>query len=171
MNVILRNNMKQRENIFDVAVSCFVFLADVSFNCQCVYAEGSLNVTGLGDAGHFPELSSLPHPPLESLGGALTEKSHKTSFKGQTEIACLSNTTSSSPALVHSYMRWRHGGGTGMSTFASWSLGSCKNASIWMDCQWLLRGAYLQCRAGIFLNFLTNSGSGYPATQGAVCPW
>lgn len=74
--------------------------------------------------------------PWVSLERDLTEKSHKTSFKGHIEIACLSSTTSSSPpplphltpypTRLHSYirwMRWRHASRKeGMGTFASHSL-------------------------------------------------
>lgn len=74
-------------------------------------------------------------PSWVSLERDLTEKSHKTSFKGHTEIACLSSTISSfllPPFLIsplswlHSYIRWRRWRHTrrkaGMGTFASHSL-------------------------------------------------
>jgi len=78
-------------------------------------------------------------PPLSrvSLERDLTEKSHKTSFKGHNEIACLSSTTSSFLSLPHLTplppppppppLLLVH--------LQAIPLRVCKIASIWMDCQ------------------------------------
>lgn len=90
----------------------FRVYTDASVSCH-VSASGSLNVTGPG------ERRCLLRASLERN---LTEKSHKTSFKEQAEIACLSSSASLShrhppphplsygtlSCLIH--IRWRHTG-------------------------------------------------------------
>lgn len=82
-----------------------------------------------------------------SLERDLTEKSHKTSFKGHTEIACLSSTTSflphPNPPLLLGFIHTSDGrdGGTLLGC-REWvhlqaiPLRESKIASIWIDCQW-----------------------------------
>lgn len=84
----------------------------VLFTCHCLCIQQSLNVTGdvesclryaetfqarcLDSASDCESADAFQSQiPRESLERDLTEKSHKTSFKGHTEIACLSSTTSS----------------------------------------------------------------------------
>lgn len=60
----------------------------------------------------FWEYGCLPRPDSLSVPGEkhMTGKSHKTSFRGHTEIACLFSATSHhpppTPVRLHSYIRW-----------------------------------------------------------------
>lgn len=85
---ILKNRIKKDFYYCHVLLCVYLYCC---VSCRWLYTEGSLNDTGLGECGHFQRQISRV-----SLERDLTEKNHKTSFKGQTEIACLPSITSSS---------------------------------------------------------------------------
>lgn len=78
VDIDLTGAPEKREFLF------FRVYTDAAVSCH-VSASGSLNVTGSG------ERRCLPRASLERN---LTGKSHKTSFKEQAEIACLSSSAS-----------------------------------------------------------------------------
>lgn len=122
----------------------FRVYTEAAVSCH-VSASGSLNVTGSG------ERRCLLRASLERN---LTEKSHKTSFKEQAEIACLSSSASLShrhpppphltlpliwnPLLLNSHQMEAHG--LGMATFARQSPERLHGCLHLVDCQWPGRG-------------------------------
>lgn len=140
MSCTIENN-----DFFSLSTAC-EFMLLLLFTCRflctkfCTQTVYFLQRLSRMDAWTQPWILRLQMPSKarlrhESLERDLTEKSHKTSFKGHTEIVCLCSSTSCfllplprlyPLSLLHSYIRWKGSRHTrrkeGMGTFGSHSL-------------------------------------------------